>query len=188
MFKSLSSALFFCFLSSRCDGLANNNPVQEFLSRVAVSSKPTTATPATDTDAVLKQLDIQASTEPSLLKAPMQQIPTLLLASIPTVLRLGSGVFAQNYKISIVPKNPTKYTQTYVDFFDDNKQIEETGVYKPPSQPIILYEFESCPFCRKVREACSMLSLSVTFRPVPKNGRNYRPEIKSKYGNQATFP
>jgi glutathione S-transferase len=33
-----------------------------------------------------------------------------------------------------------------------------------------------------------MLSLPVTFRPCPKGGRIYRPEIKSTYGDKATFP
>jgi glutathione S-transferase len=33
-----------------------------------------------------------------------------------------------------------------------------------------------------------VLSLPVTFRPTPQNGRKFRPEIKTKFGDKATFP
>jgi len=36
-----------------------------------------------------------------------------------------------------------------------------------PEKPVILYEYEASPFCRKVREACSMLDLVVEYRPCP---------------------
>jgi glutathione S-transferase len=54
--------------------------------------------------------------------------------------------------------------------------------------PIIIYEFEGCPFCRKVREAVSMLSLEVEYRPCPMGGDIFRKEIKQKFGAKATFP
>ena len=38
--------------------------------------------------------------------------------------------------------------------------------YKP-KKPIIVYEYEASPDCRKVREACSMLDLIVEYRPCP---------------------
>lgn len=39
--------------------------------------------------------------------------------------------------------------------------------YKRAQKPIILYEYESNGDCRKVREACTMLDLTVEFRPCP---------------------
>ena len=55
-------------------------------------------------------------------------------------------------------------------------------------EPLILYEFESCPYCRKVREAISILSLNVVFRPCPKNGYAWRRQLQQQYGQQATVP
>lgn len=63
----------------------------------------------------------------------------------------------------------------------DTRSIKRRG-------PIIIYEFEGCPFCRKVREAVSILSLEVEYRPCPKDGDLFRKEIKQKFGAQATFP
>ena len=34
-----------------------------------------------------------------------------------------------------------------------------------PSRPLELYEFEACPFCRKVREALSILDLEAIVYP-----------------------
>jgi len=39
---------------------------------------------------------------------------------------------------------------------------------KRPQKRIILYEWEGCPFCRKVREAISTLALEVEVRPCPR--------------------
>lgn len=42
-----------------------------------------------------------------------------------------------------------------------------------PVQPLRLYEYEGCPYCRKVREALSMLDLEVIILPCPKGGKRY---------------
>jgi glutathione S-transferase len=56
-----------------------------------------------------------------------------------------------------------------------------------PERPLELYEFESCPFCRKVREALSMLDLEAIVYPCPKGGQRFRPEVKRR-GGRAQFP
>jgi len=56
-----------------------------------------------------------------------------------------------------------------------------------PKQPLVLYEFESCPYCRKVREALTRLDLEVDVRPCPKGGKRYRPELIAR-GGKAQFP
>ncbi len=58
---------------------------------------------------------------------------------------------------------------------------------KRPEQLLELYEFEGCPFCRKVREALSILDLDVMIRPCPKRGPIYREEVKRR-GGKAQFP
>lgn len=56
-----------------------------------------------------------------------------------------------------------------------------------PAQPIELYEFEGCPFCRKVREALTMLDLRAMIYPCPKGGPTYRAQVLAR-GGRAQFP
>lgn len=56
-----------------------------------------------------------------------------------------------------------------------------------PAKMLELYEFEACPFCRKVREALTMLDLDVLVRPSPHGGERYRPEAIAR-GGKAQFP
>ena len=56
-----------------------------------------------------------------------------------------------------------------------------------PEQLLELYEFEACPFCRKVREALSILDLEAEIRPCPKGGPRYREQIEQR-GGKAQFP
>jgi len=56
-----------------------------------------------------------------------------------------------------------------------------------PVQLLELYEFENCPFCRKVREAFSILDLDARIWPCPKNGPGYRRQLIER-GGKAQFP
>ena len=56
-----------------------------------------------------------------------------------------------------------------------------------PSGKIILYEFEACPFCRRVREALTQLDLTVEVRPCPKDARTHRAQVQTLGGKQS-FP
>ena len=56
-----------------------------------------------------------------------------------------------------------------------------------PARPLELYEFEACPFCRKVREALSMLDLEAIVYPCPKRGARFRSELKRR-GGKLQFP
>ncbi len=51
----------------------------------------------------------------------------------------------------------------------------------------MLYEFEACPFCRKVREALTRLDLDAEIRPCPRGGVRFRPELVAR-GGKAQFP
>ena len=61
------------------------------------------------------------------------------------------------------------------------------SVGKRPAQPLEIYEFEGCPFCRKAREALSMLDLEARVHPCPKRGHRYRDEVIRR-GGKAQFP
>ena len=50
-----------------------------------------------------------------------------------------------------------------------------------------LYDFEGCPYCRKVREALSILDLDVLVYPCPKGGTVHRAAAERRGGKQQ-FP
>jgi glutathione S-transferase len=56
-----------------------------------------------------------------------------------------------------------------------------------PEKPLELYEFEACPFCRKVREALTHLDLEAMVYPCPKGGPTYRAKVE-KEGGKMQFP
>ncbi len=56
-----------------------------------------------------------------------------------------------------------------------------------PEAPLELWEFELCPFCRKVREALSVLDLRARIYPCPKGGPRFRKELEAR-GGKAQFP
>jgi len=57
---------------------------------------------------------------------------------------------------------------------------------KRPAQLLELYEWEACPFCRRVREALSELDLEAMIIPCPRGGRN-RQEVIA-LGGKTQFP
>jgi glutathione S-transferase len=56
-----------------------------------------------------------------------------------------------------------------------------------PKKRLELFEFEACPYCRKVREALSALDLEAMIYPCPKEGPRYRPAVVRR-GGKAQFP
>lgn len=58
---------------------------------------------------------------------------------------------------------------------------------KQPPLPLILYDFEACPYCRKVREALTALHLDVEIKPCPHGGQRFRPEAIAR-GGKKLFP
>jgi glutathione S-transferase len=56
-----------------------------------------------------------------------------------------------------------------------------------PAKPLELYEFEACPFCRKAREALSVLDLDAMIYPCPRGGPRFRAEVERR-GRKQQFP
>ena len=54
-------------------------------------------------------------------------------------------------------------------------------------EPLVLYDYEACPMCRRVREAVTDLGLTVEVRPCPRNGARYRAEAAERSG-RTQFP
>lgn len=110
----------------------------------------------------------------------------ILGASLALILRLGTGVFVSGYSASFVSESeipPDEYILEIAGF-----KVKETSKVGPrPEKPIEIYEFESCPFCRKVREIVAVLDLDVLFYPCPRNGPNFRPKV-AQMGGKQQFP
>ncbi|XP_059070074.1 uncharacterized protein LOC131071573 isoform X3 [Cryptomeria japonica] len=74
----------------------------------------------------------------------------ILGASLALPLRLGTGALVLGYKASWVRESeipPNQYTFLQVA---GHKLVETSNLGPRPDKPIEIYEFESCPFCRKV--------------------------------------
>ncbi len=65
--------------------------------------------------------------------------------------------------------------------------VQPEALGRRPQQRLVLYEVETCPFCRKVREALSMLDLEAEIRPCPRGGPTFRPWVEAN-GGRALFP
>lgn len=61
------------------------------------------------------------------------------------------------------------------------------GHAKEPEKLLELYEFEACPFCRKAREALTLLDLPAMIYPCPRGGTRYRPQVEAE-GGRTMFP
>ena len=64
--------------------------------------------------------------------------------------------------------------------------VRVTSPGPQPEKPLELYEFEACPYCRKVREALSSFDLDAMIYPCPRGGR-FRAEVKAR-GGKMMFP
>ncbi|XP_002983737.2 uncharacterized protein LOC9651199 [Selaginella moellendorffii] len=111
----------------------------------------------------------------------------ILGASLAVPLRLGTGALVQGYKASFVPKEQVPPSQYSLFDFGGQKLVETAVLGARPQQPIQIYEFEGCPFCRKVREAATILDLDILFYPCPKDGPTYRPKA-IELGGKKQFP
>ncbi|XP_058204915.1 uncharacterized protein LOC131318895 [Rhododendron vialii] len=114
------------------------------------------------------------------------KILDIMGAALALFFRLGTGALVSGYSGSLVAKNeipPDKYALEIAGF-----KLKETSKLGPrPEKPIEIYEFESCPFCRKVREIVAVLDLDVLFYPCPRNGPNFRPKV-GQMGGKQQFP
>ncbi|KAJ0977216.1 hypothetical protein J5N97_012690 [Dioscorea zingiberensis] len=61
------------------------------------------------------------------------------------------------------------------------------GISSYPSSYLQLYEFEACPFCRRVREAMTELDLSAEVFPCPKGSLRHRTMVR-EIGGKEQFP
>jgi glutathione S-transferase len=65
--------------------------------------------------------------------------------------------------------------------------VQAKPAARRPAELLELYEFEPCPFCRKVRDALTELDLDAKIYPCPKGGTVHRPKAIAM-GGKAQFP
>ncbi|XP_039059155.1 uncharacterized protein LOC120202874 isoform X2 [Hibiscus syriacus] len=125
-------------------------------------------------------------TEPKRLGIRPDKFWDIIGACLALFFRLGTGIFVSGYSGSLVSKDEIPPDQYSIEI--GGYKLKETSKIGPrPEKLIEIYEFESCPFCRKVREIVSILDLDVLFYPCPKNGPTFRPKVTEMDGKQQ-FP
>ncbi|KAL5231742.1 hypothetical protein ABZP36_030518 [Zizania latifolia] len=116
------------------------------------------------------------------------QFSSIAGASLAIPFRLGTGLFVLGYSASLVSPDEVPPDQYALEFL--GRKVKETSKIAQcsrPEKPIEIYEFEGCPFCRKVREMVSVLDLDVLFYPCPQNGPTFRPKVL-EMGGKKQFP
>lgn len=98
---------------------------------------------------------------------------SILGGTVGSLLRAGSGSLIAGYKFKMEKGKLVEYS-------DSLPRVR-------PTKPLVLYEFEACPFCRRVREAISMLDIDVLVKPCPKGSTIYRKYVENTFGKQQ-FP
>ncbi|MCD7449706.1 hypothetical protein HAX54_001135 [Datura stramonium] len=114
------------------------------------------------------------------------KILDILGASLALIFRLGTGALVSGYSASFVSKTEVPSDQ-YALEIAGFKVKESSNLGPRPEKPVEIYEFESCPFCRKVREIVAILDLDVLYYPCPRNGPNFRPKV-GQMGGKQQFP
>lgn len=95
-------------------------------------------------------------------------LPSVLKSSLALAVRLGTGAFVLGWKIDTLfaPDNDGKYALSLGPFrIRDSSSV--LGDAPRPEKPLILYEYDASPFCKRVREMINLLDLTVEYRPCP---------------------
>eukprot|EP01025_Chloroclados_australasicus_P022394 TRINITY_DN2310_c1_g1_i1.p1 TRINITY_DN2310_c1_g1~~TRINITY_DN2310_c1_g1_i1.p1 ORF type:complete len:402 (-),score=48.34 TRINITY_DN2310_c1_g1_i1:90-1295(-) len=127
--------------------------------------------------------DLQDGADPSLVAG---QFGAVAGATAGVVLRGGSGAAVAGFVAGDEERDDDISTATVAG----NLQLSDTGAvssFPRPEKTLILYEFDPCPFSKKVRELIAWLDLDVLFLPCPKQGPTYRPQAYAKAG-KILFP
>eukprot|EP00640_Fibrocapsa_japonica_P003231 CAMPEP_0113952756 /NCGR_PEP_ID=MMETSP1339-20121228/90599_1 /TAXON_ID=94617 /ORGANISM="Fibrocapsa japonica" /LENGTH=328 /DNA_ID=CAMNT_0000961417 /DNA_START=165 /DNA_END=1151 /DNA_ORIENTATION=- /assembly_acc=CAM_ASM_000762 len=125
--------------------------------------------------------------EPKKFNARGDIVGDIMASSFVNIMRLGNGVFVEGYSVGLEKDQEEEAAGYTFAKFAGQKTVEKGADMPRPEKNIVIYEFEGCPFCRKLREALCILELDVEFRPCPKDGGKYRPEVVER-GGKAQFP
>lgn len=105
--------------------------------------------------------------------------------ALAAIVRLGSGIFVLGWKPLSSEKASNNWPGT-LGLLRDTSSVLSTC--NRPKKPIIIYEYESSPFCRKVREACVMLDLTIEYRPCPGARSGWSDKMSTSTKGKRTVP
>lgn len=111
--------------------------------------------------------------EPQVARVAPDVAAKIARGGVALLLRAGAGAVTAGYRVKL-----------------DGSRLVEYSASLPegrPAEPLVLYAFPACPFCRKVYEALSALDLDVLVKPCPKGGLVYRPYVVETFG-KSQFP
>ncbi len=77
------------------------------------------------------------------------QLLDVAQAAFPSLTRLGSGGFVYGYNTSLQPDDQ-RYALVKVAGRKVSESSDVVSTFKRPEKSLVLYEFEGCPYCRKV--------------------------------------
>lgn len=111
-------------------------------------------------------------------------LPVVASGTAALAARLGTGIFVSGWRPRIVspddvPEGEYALKLGPIAIKDYSSTLADA---RKPAKPLVLYEYEASPFCRKVREALSMLDLEVTFLPCPGARQGFASELERKGG------
>ena len=132
---------------------------------------------------------VQPTPRPLTVTRPREELPSLLTGSLVLAIRLATGVFTLGWSPKLLTGDEAgaigTATGTYgfklgpLAFRDTSPLLADSP---RPAQPLLLYEYEGSPFCRKVREAALLLDISVELRPCPGARAGFAAELKQRTG------
>jgi len=98
-----------------------------------------------------------------------------------------SGALTAGYSVKLLPDDGA--TGYAVARAGGRMTVESSGVsaWARPALPLELYEFQACPFCKRVREALTYWDLDALVYPCPRDGPTWRPKAASMSGKKQ-FP
>ncbi|KAJ8599514.1 hypothetical protein CTAYLR_009442 [Chrysophaeum taylorii] len=119
-----------------------------------------------------------------------EQVPALLSGSVALALRLATGTFVLGWKPVSLEVGPLRFGRP-LDPADYALRLgpiafrdEGAPGLRSPSRPLVLYEYESSPFCRKVREAACVLNVPLEMRPCPGARDGFSDELERLTGRR----
>jgi len=121
-------------------------------------------------------------------------VGSVLRSSLALAFRLGTGAFTLGWKIDSLFYNneededgTDKYSLKLGPFsIRDSSTVLASA--PRPVQPLILYEYDASPFCKRVRETMNILDLTVEYRPCPgARGGKFSQQMLERTGRQ-TLP
>ena len=110
----------------------------------------------------------------------------MLTASIALACRVGAGITVVGWAPVLSLQPPDGYSLRLGPLYLSDTSGVTRGECPRPAGALILYEFDSSPYCRKVRDACAALDLELECRPclgaLP--GGKYSDELYAKTGRR----